>query len=313
MQGFSTSASITLRPAPCARCLFTIPFTAHHLMIMIIDFHTHIFPSYFRKKRQSFFNEEPTFQELYRSPESNLVGKDKILKDMDMGQVQSSVVFGFPWENEEYFKRHNDYIIESVQKHRDRLIGFGCFSTRSPQCSKEAERCLEAGLSGVGELAFYQSHFTDEDIGGLKEIMALCAQYDAVIMLHTNEPVGHHYPGKTVMPLSRLYHFIKEHPANKIVLAHWGGGLFFYGLMKKEVNEVFKNVWFDTAASPYLYKPDVYRIAGEIVGVERILLGSDYPLLRPKRYLEEMASANLTDQAIQKISGENAAALLGLP
>ena len=49
------------------------------------------------------------------------------------------------------------------------------------------------------------------------------------------------------------------------------------------------------------------------MGVEKILLGSDYPLLKPKRYLEEMASANLTDQAIQKISGENAFELLGLP
>ena len=82
--------------------------------------------------------------------------------------------------------------------------------------------------------------------------------------------------------------------------------------MKKEVKEAFRNVWFDTAASPYLYRPDIYRIAGEIVGVEKILLGSDYPLLKPKRYLEEMVSANLKDETIQKISGENAAALLGL-
>jgi predicted TIM-barrel fold metal-dependent hydrolase len=57
----------------------------------------------------------------------------------------------------------------------------------------------------------------------------------------------------------------------------------------------------------------VYRIAGEIVGTERILLGSDYPLLKPGRYLEEMASTNLPDRTIQKISGENAVDLLGLP
>jgi predicted TIM-barrel fold metal-dependent hydrolase len=231
---------------------------------------------------------------------------------MDEGQVKKSVVFGFPWENEDYFHRHNDYIIESVQKHPDRLIGFCCFSLRSPQARKEAERCLEAGLSGVGELAFYHSHFDDKDIESLKDIMGVCAKFGVPIMLHTNEPVGHHYPGKTEMPLNRLYHFLKEYPSNKIVLAHWGGGLFFYGLMKKEVKETLRNVWFDTAASPYLYRPDVYRIAGEIVGPERILLGSDYPLLKPGRYLDEMASASLTDRTIQKISGGNAAALLGM-
>jgi predicted TIM-barrel fold metal-dependent hydrolase len=279
---------------------------------MIIDFHTHIFPRFFRNERQAFFDKEPTFADLYRSPKSNLAGRDAILRDMDEGQVQKSVVFGFPWESEDYFHRHNDYIIESVQKQTDRLIGFGCFSLQSSQGWKEAERCLEAGLSGVGELAFYHSHFDDKDIESLKDIMGVCAQYDVPIILHTNEPVGHHYPGKTEMSLSRLYYLLKEYPSNKIVLAHWGGGLFFYGLMKKEVKEALRNVWFDTAASPYLYRPDVYRIAAEIVGLDRILLGSDYPLLKPGRYLEEMASVNLPERTIQKISGENAATLLGL-
>ena len=38
-------------------------------------------------------------------------------------------------------------------------------------------------------------------------------------------------------------------------MAHWGGGLPFYGLMKKEGPEVLRRVYFDTAASPYLYRP----------------------------------------------------------
>ena len=80
--------------------------------------------------------------------------------------------------------------------------------------------------------------------------------------------------------------------------------------MKKEVRQALRNVWFDTAASPYLYVPEIYRVAGEIVGFEKILFGSDYPLLKPKRYLEEMASAGLSNEAISKIAGDNAAQLL---
>ncbi len=279
---------------------------------MIIDFHTHIFPRFFRRERQHYFSEEPAFATLYRSPKSTLAGRESLLKDMNEAGVQKSVIFGFPWEKEDYFRRHNDYILESVQKHPDQLIGFCCFSPRSPLGWREAERCLKAGLSGVGELAFYDSLFADKDIKALKDVMKVCAQFDAPIMLHTNEPVGHKYPGKTSMPLGQIYNLLKEYPSNRIVLAHWGGGLFFYGLMKKEVKEVLRNVWFDTAASPYLYRPDVYRIAGEIVGSERILLGSDYPLLKPRRYIEEMASAKISNQAIKKISGGNAVDLLGL-
>jgi predicted TIM-barrel fold metal-dependent hydrolase len=80
--------------------------------------------------------------------------------------------------------------------------------------------------------------------------------------------------------------------------------------MKREVKEILKNVWFDTAASPYLYVPDVYRVAGDIIGFEKVIFGSDYPLLKPGRYFREMKSANLSSQSFKKITGGNAASLL---
>ena len=278
---------------------------------MIIDFHTHIFPAFFRDKRDLFFQKEPAFESLYRSPESRIVGREELLQNMDEEGVDRSVVFGFPWEQDVYFRRHNDYIIESVERHPDRFIGFCCFSPLSSKGPKEAERCLKAGLSGVGELAVYHSAI-DSEMSALKDIMQICSQYEAPLLLHTNEPVGHQYPGKMPINLSELYNFLKAYPANRIVLAHWGGGLFFYALMKKEVREVLKEVWFDTAASPYLYSPDIYRVAGEIIGHEKILFGSDYPLLKPGRYFEEMGTSDLSAEWFKGIVGENAARLLGI-
>lgn len=279
---------------------------------MIIDFHTHIFPSFFRNERTLFFPEEPAFKLIYRSPKSRLVGRKELLRNMDQEGIHKSVIFGFPWQKPDHFRRHNDYIIESVQHHPDRLIGFCCFAPQSPQAPKEAERCLEAGLSGVGELAIYDSGISSSDLKPFKDIMDTCSQFDVPLLLHANEPVGHQYPGKTSTSLNQFYHFLKEFPSNRIVLAHWGGGLFFYALMKKEVKEVLSNVWFDTAASPYLYVPEIYRVAGDIIGDERIILGSDYPLLKPGKYLKEMDSANLPPRSIKRIAGENAARLLKL-
>ena len=80
--------------------------------------------------------------------------------------------------------------------------------------------------------------------------------------------------------------------------------------MKKEVRQTLKNVWFDTAASPFLYSPDMYRIAGEIIGFEKILFGSDYPLLAPARYVKEMASGRLSADQQKQILGLNAERLL---
>ena len=66
------------------------------------------------------------------------------------------------------------------------------------------------------------------------------------------------------------------------------------------------NVFFDTAASPFLYDPEIYQIAVSILGVDKILFGSDYPLLSPARYFGEMEEAGLTKPQIDKICGENA-------
>ena len=279
---------------------------------MIIDFHTHIFPPLFREQRHKFTSHEPAFESLYSSPGAKLVGAKELIRNMDEEEVQHSVVFGFPWEHAEHYKRHNDYIIESVEQYPERLTGFCCFSPFSSGGPGEAERCLRQGLSGVGELAVYNSGLTSEVVRALGDVMAICSQTDLPFLLHTNEPVGHKYPGKTPNTLWQIYDFIKTYPQNRIVLAHWGGGILFYGLMKREVREAFQNVWFDTAASPFLYTQDIYRIAGEIIGFDKILFGSDYPLLRPQRYFNEMSSAKISQSHMEQIAGVNAARLLGL-
>jgi predicted TIM-barrel fold metal-dependent hydrolase len=278
---------------------------------VIIDFHTHVFPPELIGARSSLCDAEPAFASLYRSPEARLVAADDLLRVMDEDGVQKSVIFGFPWESPDLYRRQNDYIMEAVERYKGRFIGFCAFSPLSSNGASEVERCLRQGLSGVGELAVYQSGLTDEVSAGLKEVMSVCASLEAPLLLHANEPVGHEYAGKAPMTLGQIYRFIKAYPLNRIVLAHWGGGLFFYTLMKKEVREVLKNVWFDTAASPYLYDPRIYKVASELVP-DKVLFGSDYPLIRPGRYLKEIIDSGLTGEAFQRFVGGNAASCLRL-
>ena len=198
------------------------------------------------------------------------------------------MVFGFPWKNEDTFKRHNDYIMNAVAKYSDRLMGLGCFDPAHQNAAAETERCLRGGLRGIGELAFYKFRISDATLDQMVPIMEICGSRDLPVLIHTNEPVGHVYPGKTPNTLAQIYRMIKRFSQNKIVLAHWGGGIFFFNLLKKEVKEKLKNVYFDTAASPYLYDPDIYPVAVKLVGLNKILFGSDYPLLSPARYFSEM-------------------------
>jgi len=280
---------------------------------MIIDAHTHLFPAKIRENREAYFSDEPAFKKLYQSPKSKLIGAGEVLASMDAGRVDKSVIFGFPWKNDTLYKRHNDYISEVVSRYPHRFIGLGCFDPSSDGAAEETHRCLkEGGLCGIGELAFYQSGIENDALARLEPVMEICAALNLPVLIHTNEPVGHQYPGKTPNTLAQIYQLIDTYPQNKIVLAHWGGGLFFFSLLKKEVKQRLKRVYFDTAASPYLYDPGIYRLAIDLVGVDKILFGSDYPLLPPVRYFDEMKAAGLSQEEMEKICGFNTFKLFNL-
>ena len=279
---------------------------------MIVDFHTHIFPKKMRKNREFYFASESAFELLYSSQKAKLAGSKELVKAMDEQVVDKAVIFGFPWKTTNTFKRHNDYIMDAVQKYNGRLIGLCCFDPLNSAAVSETERCIDGGLLGIGELAFYESGINEACLDRLVPLMAICLDKDLPTVVHTNEPVGHLYPGKTANTLSQIYRLLKNFPKNKIVLAHWGGGIFFFNLLKKEVKESFKNVYFDTAASPYLYDPSVYRVALQIIDPHRILFGSDYPLLEPIRYFKELEQTELSQDEIEGICGRNAMQLLGL-
>ncbi len=179
-----------------------------------------------------------------------------------------------------------------MQRDPARLVGFGCFDPASSRAAKETERCLDAGLAGIGELAFYRSGLDDEALARLTPVMDICRERGRPVLIHTNEPVGHRYPGKTPNTLAQIYRLLE--------------------LLKKEVKDRFRNTYFDTAASPFLYDVGIYSIAVQIIGAEKVLFGSDYPLLPQSRYLTDMQQAGISSETIARICGLNAAHLLGV-
>ena len=83
--------------------------------------------------------------------------------------------------------------------------------------------------------------------------------------------------------------------------------------MKREVKEVLANTYFDTAASPFLYRPEIYEFALKIIGPEKILYGSDFPLLELERYVKELGQTGLTPEQQAAILGGNSQKVLGWP
>jgi hypothetical protein len=132
-----------------------------------------------------------------------------------------------------------------------------------------------------------------------------------VLLTHASEPVGHAYPGKGDVTPQTILALAERWPELTIVAAHWGGGLPFYELMP-EVAAAARNVYYDTAASPLLYRMDVYQTVVGIVGPQRVLFGTDYPLLQQRPFLRRLRAAGLPEDALAQILRANAMRVLNL-
>lgn len=279
---------------------------------MIIDAHTHIFPPEVIERRQLFAKRDASFAFIYDNPNSRMITYHELIEEMDSTAVDMAIVCGFPWRSMDLCRNHNDYMIEAVKEYPDRLVGLATVNPVAGHSSdRELERCFSEGLKGVGEISADAQGFNLEDDSTTGRIVSSVVEADLFLLLHANEDVGHFYPGKTPTTPPKIYAFLEKYPDVRCVLAHWGGGLFFYELMP-EVAQVTSSVYYDTAASPFLYRKDVYRVALEIVGPGRILFGTDHPLIKMRRHLDELESADLPQKAMEGILANNAKGLLGI-
>ena len=64
------------------------------------------------------------------------------------------------------------------------------------------------------------------------------------------------------------------------------------------------------AGLPFLYHPEIHRYAKHLLGMEKILFGSDFPLISPSRYFRELKDSGLTAYEIKQVLGLNAEKLL---
>ena len=280
---------------------------------MIVDFHAHVYPDWIQKDKEKYLEKDKTFKDLFSDPKSKMADVDKLIKDMDEDGVDISVIMGIGWTDTGLAREMNDYIIESVAKYPDRLVGFaGVNPSWGDTAVREADRCAKAGLQGLGEFHPDTQGFDIGDLKVMSPLAEVVQDQDLIISTHTSEPVGHSYKGKGKTTPFFLWEFIKNFPEIPIICAHWGGGLPFYALMP-EVLESLKSVYFDTSASPFLYSNRIYPVVASLVGIGGILMGSDYPLLSARRVLKDIEGSMVLNEDLKTaITGGNAVKLLGI-
>ena len=277
-----------------------------------MDSHTHMFPPRVRESPSEVEGSEIAFRLMFAHGRSRMASPETMLAEMDAAGVDMAVLCPFPWMALKRCAENNDYLLEVAAARPDRFIPFAVTNPRlGRRAVAEARRCLEAGARGLGELHGEPQGFDPADAARMAPLADLAREYDVPLLIHVNEPVGHSYPGKGPVTPERIYRLVLAFPGIKLILPHWGGGLPFYELMP-EVAQACAEVYYDSAASPYLYRSDIYRLAAAAAGSRKILFATDYPLLPYPRTLAD-ARAGMGDGALEReILGENAARLFGV-
>ncbi|HEY7779870.1 MAG TPA: amidohydrolase family protein [Ktedonobacterales bacterium] len=278
---------------------------------MIIDFHTHIFPPEVVARRDEFCARDPWLAELYGSPRARMATADDLLRAMDADGVDVAVTFPFGWRDPGLVVECNSYVIQAMRDHPGRLVGLAALQPLARASAvAELERCARAGMPGCGELMPHGQGYRLSDVALLAPLAEAAEALGLFVMTHMSEPVGHTYLGKGDVAAADLQAFLVAFPRVRVVAAHWGGGFGFYELMP-EVRAAAANLWYDSAASAYLYRPEVFAAMATLVGPRKILWGSDFPLLGQRRMLEYARAGGLDPEALALALGGNAVDLLG--
>ncbi len=277
-----------------------------------VDTCTHVLPPEFGTERERTLRLDATFRALFANPKAKIVQAEELLASMDQAGVDVSVLAGFGWTDPGIARESNDYNLEAARSHPDRLVAFCSVNPLwGEDAVAELRRCHEAGAIGIGELHPDTQGILDADMASLAPVFDTARGLGMPILMHASEPVGHGYPGKGTVTPDLLMTLVNAFPNNRFIFSHFGGGLPFYGLMP-EVMSALKNVYFDSAASPFLYRPEVFDVAARAVGAEKILFASDFPLVTQQRALDEFEQAGLSSEQSRLVRGANAVQLLGL-
>ena len=285
---------------------------------MNVDFHVHITPPDIIADWEKYAQKEPYFSLLSNSRNNKFATAEDVAASLEKdGTFSRAVVFGFAFRDMGLCRYVNDYVIEKTGQYPEKLIGFMVVPPCGDEAAAEIERCSGLGLKGVGELFPAGQGFDLEDERQTGAITGACRAFSLPLLLHVNEPVGHYYPGKTDVTLKQIETFAANNcesarsPALNIVLAHFGGGIFIYETMR-EIKEKFRNVYYDTAAAPFLYDEKIYRAAEALGLCEKLLFGSDFPLLARSRCVDGLEKSGVCDENKRLILGANARKLLGI-
>ena len=238
-------------------------------------------------------------------------------------------------------KRANDHLAEVIQKHPNRFVGFAALAPNDPQgAARELERAVKTlGFKGWKTHSNYGGTYLDDK--KYWPILEMAEKLDVPIFLHPAVPAipqlrayGFAMAGapfgfgvETSITMMRLIYsgVFDQYPKLKIILGHLGEGLPFLiqrmdfpylrpwvdpearGNMKRKPSEYLKHNTFMSTSGNYF--DAAFMCTYHAMGIERIILSTDYPYEDPNECMQFLESLPISKEDREKMYYRNAAQL----
>lgn len=210
----------------------------------------------------------------------------------------------------------NDYIASLVQRWPKQFLGFASVDPHQGKLAvRELERAVnDLGLRGLKLHASMQRFFPND-----REIYPLwekAAELGIPVMFHTGMTgVGARTPGGSGIkfeycrPIPYIDDLAADFPSLQIIMAH---PAFPWVTEQLAILNHKQNVWIDLSGwSPLYFDPLLIQYANFLIS-DKVLFGSDYPVIQPDRWLRDWNEVGFRDEVRRRILFDNANRLLGL-
>ena len=265
--------------------------------IMIIDFHTHVFPHKIALGAMTHLanaNGVP-----YVAPAI----VESLIEAMDRCAIDKSVVLNVATKE----NQHENILRFAKETDSDRLIAFGSVVPDSVHALEYVWKISDEGLKGI---KFHPGLLrVDADDKNIFPVYDLARALNLIVVFHAG--YDYTYPDEMRASPKMILNVLDNFPGLRIVAAHMGGLRMATEALETLAGKA--NLYFDTAytADPWLDRATMLKMI-RLHGAEKILFGSDFPWHDPSSELELIRSLALTEEEKRLILGENAKRLLAL-
>ena len=280
--------------------------------LIAIDVHTHAWKSALRVDDAPTESQEAMGRYFRYAPQHQTVPE---MAAMYRKLGMAFVVFTVDGEKGASRRITNEEIAELAHAHADVAIPFASVNPhRGAAGVREARRLIaDFGVRGFKFHPSVQDFFPDDRMA--YPLYEAIAEAKLPALFHTGQTgVGAGTPGgggvrlKYANPM-HLDDVAADFPGLQIVMAHpavpWQDEQLSVAVHKP-------NVWIDLSGwSPRYFEPKLVQYANTLLK-DRMLFGSDYPVLAPERWMAEFDKLPIKPEVRPLILKENAIRLLGL-